>query len=79
MARDEGPMLRLWVDFYARAVGRENLFVFDDHTTDGSTEELGVTVHKVPELPGAGFFEAARLRLMSGVAAELLEIYRSVA
>lgn len=75
MARDEGPMLRLWADFYARAVGRENLFVFDDHTTDGSTDALGVTVHKLPELPGAGFFERARLRLVSGVAAGLLDIY----
>lgn len=75
MARDEGPMLRLWVDFYARAIGRENLFVFDDHTTDGSIENLGAMVHEAPELPGAGSFDRARLRLMNGVAAGLLETY----
>jgi len=79
MARDEGPMLRLWVDFYSRAVGKENLIVFDDHTVDGSTDDLGVTVHKLPELPGTGFFEPARIAMMNGIAAGLLDVYDYVA
>ena len=40
MARDEGPMLRRWVDHYGRELGADNLVVIDDNTSDGSTDGL---------------------------------------
>lgn len=75
MARDEGPLLRRWIDHYARHVGPENLLVLDDNSTDGSTADLGCTVHRIPGLPGGGAFEASRMRLVSGVGAGLLAAY----
>lgn len=74
MARDEAEMLPRWVRHYAHHVGLANLLVLDDNSTDGSTTGLGCTVHRLPPLPGAGY-EAARMRLMSGLAAGFLALY----
>lgn len=79
MARDEGPALRRWVDYYAGQVGLENIIVFDDNSADGSTENLGCTVHRLPELPGRAGFENARMGLVSGIAQGLLWVYDFVA
>jgi Glycosyl transferase family 2 len=79
MARDEGQMLRVWVDHYARHVGRENLVVLDDGSTDGSTDDLRCTVHRLPGLPGRAGFELARMALVSGIAQGLLAVYDYVA
>lgn len=73
MARDEAEMLPRWVRHYAGQVGLEHLVVFDDNSVDGSTDNLGCTVHRLPPL-GAGF-EGRRMRLLSGVAAGLLAVY----
>ncbi|MDZ5621221.1 glycosyltransferase family 2 protein [Nocardioides bizhenqiangii] len=75
MARDEGDLLPLWVSHYARHVGIDNLVVLDDNSVDGSTEGLGCTVHRVPELRGGPSFEPVRMRLMNGLAAGLLAVY----
>jgi hypothetical protein len=75
MTRDEGHMLRRWVDYYGAQIGRTNLYVFDDNSSDGSTDNLGCAVHRLPKLPGAGSYELTRLRLMNGVAAGLLAVY----
>lgn len=75
MARDEGPLLRRWVDHYARHVGVENLLVLDDNTADGSTEGLGCTVFRLPPLPGRAGFEEARMTLVSGFARGMLATY----
>lgn len=75
MARDEGDLLPLWVSHYARHVGIDNLVVLDDNSVDGSTEGLGCTVHRVPELKGGLAFEPVRMRLMNGLAAGLLAVY----
>ena len=75
MARDEGDLLPLWVSHYARHVGIDNLVVIDDNSVDGSTEGLGCTVHRVPELKGGLDFEPVRMRLMNGIAGGLLAVY----
>ncbi|MEU4452821.1 glycosyltransferase family 2 protein [Nocardioides sp. NPDC023903] len=74
IARDEGEMLTRWVDHYGRAAGHENLIVFDDGSTDGSTDDLSCTVQRLPGFR-KGNFEAGRMGLASGVAQGLLGIY----
>lgn len=68
-------MLRRWVGYYGDAVGRSNLLVFDDNSVDGSTDDLGCTVHRLPRFPGGERFEPSRMRLANGVAAGLLSCY----
>lgn len=74
MVRDEMVMLPRWVEHYGSQVGLDNLLVLDDNSTDGSTEDLPCTVHRLPELPGAGY-ERARMKLVSGLARGLLAVY----
>ncbi|MER6975406.1 glycosyltransferase family 2 protein [Nocardioides sp. NPDC000445] len=74
IARDEGEMLTRWVDHYGRAAGLENLIVFDDGSTDGSTDDLSCTVQRLPGFR-KGNFEAGRMGLASGVAQGLLGVY----
>ncbi len=74
VSRDEAVMLPRWVDYYGSQVGLDNLIVLDDNSTDGSTDDLGCTVHRLPGLGGKGF-EVRRVRLVSGIAAGLLQVY----
>ena len=67
-------MLTRWVDHYGAQVGRENLIVFDDGSTDGSTHGLSVTVQHLPGFR-KGTFETGRMSLASGVARGLLGVY----
>jgi hypothetical protein len=75
MARDEGQMLKRWVSYYGAAVGRSSLVIFDDGSVDGSTEDLGCTVHRLPNFPGGKMFIPSRMKLASGIAAGLLACY----
>lgn len=75
MARDEGHMLRRWVDHYARQVGRGHLLVLDDGSVDGSTDEADCAVMRLPGLRAPHGFNRARLSLVSRLAAGLLESY----
>lgn len=77
MARDEGTMLRRWVEHYVAEVGAENVLVIDDHTVDGSTDDLPCPVLKVPYLRKKAF-EPSRMGLLSGIANGLLEAYDAV-
>jgi len=74
MARDEAEMLPRWVKHYSEQVGIENLVVLDDNSTDGSTDDLGCTVHRLPQLPGPGY-EGVRMQLLSGLASGFLALY----
>jgi hypothetical protein len=74
MARDEAEMLPRWMRHYADQVGLENLLVLDDNTTDGSTDGLGCTVHRLPPLAGERF-ESTRMQLLSGLAGGFLAAY----
>jgi hypothetical protein len=77
MARDEGPMLRRWVDHYAAQVGPEHVLVIDDHSADGSTDDLPCPVIRIPYLRKRGF-EPSRMGLLAGLSAGLLEAYDAV-
>jgi hypothetical protein len=72
MTRDEGGMLRRWVNHYGNAVGRSNLLVLDDNSTDGSTTGLDCPVVPLPTLPGGAEFERTRMRMVNGFAQGLL-------
>ena len=79
MARDEGDMVRRWVDHHAKEVGgAEHVIVVDDNSTDGSTDDLPCPVLRIPYLRKRGF-EPSRMGLVSGLAAGLLEAYDAVA
>lgn len=75
MARDEADMLPRWVRHYGGQLGESNLLVFDDNSTDGSTDDLPCTVHRLPQLPGRHGYETSRMELMSGIAQGLLAVY----
>jgi hypothetical protein len=74
MARDEGTMLRRWVEHYSREVGADNLVVVDDNSSDGSTDDLPCPVLRIPPLTKKSF-EPARMGLLGGLSAGLLEAY----
>jgi hypothetical protein len=77
MVRDERVMLPRWLDHYGRECGVENLFVIDDHSTDGSTDDLPCSVIRIPSW-GDKHFETTRMRVVSSFAAGLLEAYDAV-
>ena len=74
MVRDEAEMLPRWVAHYAAQVGMDNLVVLDDNSTDGSTDGLDCTVHRLPPLRG-GRYERTRMQLLSGLAQGFLAAY----
>ena len=79
VVRDEPVMLPRWVEHYSRqAGGAEHLIVVDDGTSDGSTDGLPCPVIRIPPLKRKSF-DSSRLRLVSGIAAGLLESYDAVA
>lgn len=77
MARDEGSMMRRFVDHYAREVGVDNVFIVDDHTSDGSTDALPCPVLRIPYLQKRSF-ERSRMGIVGGLSAGLLEAYDAV-
>lgn len=76
MVRDEGDMLRKWVDHYGGQLGHDHLVVVDDGSQDGSTTGLPCRVERID--PIAGHFEVARMRILSDLAAELLDTHAAV-
>jgi hypothetical protein len=75
MARDEAEMMPRWADYYGGQVGRANLFVLDDNTSDGSTDDLGCSVLRLPEFDR---FEGRRMKMVSYFARTLLQVYETV-
>jgi hypothetical protein len=71
-------MLPRWIEHYSRQCsGPESLLVIDDHTTDGSTDDLPCPVIRIPSFIHRQF-EPARLGMVSHVASGLLESYDAV-
>ena len=75
--RDEGAMLPLWVQFYGDQFGTENLYVVDDNSEDGSTDDLPCDVLRIPPIRG-GKFESTRMGFIAGLSRSLLELYDAV-
>src|ERR1700712_6045729 len=68
--RDEGRMLPLWIRYYGGQFGVENLFVVDDNSEDGSTDDLACNVLHIPSIRG-GKFESTPMKFLAGLAASL--------
>jgi hypothetical protein len=75
--RDEGRMLPLWMRYYGGQFGVENLFVVDDSSEDGSTDDLACNVLHIPSIRG-GKFESTRMKFLAGLAASLRTLYDCV-
>jgi len=71
MAFNEAAFLPLWLDYYGAQLGRENLYVLDHGSTDGSTQDLAPT--SVVHVPRAERFdEDQRAAFVSRFQASLL-------
>lgn len=71
MAYNEAAFLPLWLDYYGAQLGRENLYVLDHGSTDGSTQDLAPT--SVVHVPRADRFdEDQRAAFVSRFQASLL-------
>lgn len=76
MVRNEGRMLRKWLDHYGGQLGMDSVVVVDDSSDDGSTEGLDCRVERIRPIKGE--FEPARMRIVSKVAAKLLRRHDAV-
>ena len=72
--RDEGRMLPLWVRYYGAQFGVENLYVVDDNSEDGSTDDLPCDVLHIPPIRG-GKFNSTRMAMVGNLGRSLLELY----
>lgn len=74
IVRDEAELLPLWLDYYGKQFGHQSLFVLDDNTVDGSTDDLPCVCYRLPEGPWKAGWGRTRLRLVNGLAASLLAV-----
>jgi hypothetical protein len=73
---NERHFLPMWIAHYGAALGRENLYVVDDGSTDGSTDRLGtVNVARRAKLDKD---EERRANMMSDLHGQLLGRYEAV-
>ncbi|WP_169308825.1 glycosyltransferase family 2 protein [Paracoccus gahaiensis] len=73
MAYNEGVILPKWVKYYGQIFGKENLFIFDHGSDDGSTENLGaVNIIKLPRTP---FSDIVRSKMISSFSASFLSFF----
>ena len=64
-----------WLDYYSRAVGRENLFVLTDEAGRSEFDSLGLG--GILSYPGIFFDDGVRGKAIASIVAGLLEFYRS--
>ncbi|WP_176562766.1 glycosyltransferase family 2 protein [Paracoccus liaowanqingii] len=73
MSYNEDVTLPIWVKYYGGLFGRENLFVIDHGSNDGSTEGLhGVNLIK---LPRTAFSDLKRSKMISDLCENFLNFY----
>lgn len=75
MAYNEPVWARVWAAFYARQVGAAHCFMLDHGSDDGSTEELGISVERIPRV---ALDEDERAAEISARVAGLLRSYDAV-
>jgi glycosyltransferase involved in cell wall biosynthesis len=73
MVFNERHFLPIWIAHYGAVVGRENLYVVDDGSDDGSTSKLGAV--KVLRGKKEVLDEDQRAAKLSAIQAELLTLY----
>lgn len=73
MTHNEPEFLPLWIAHYARQVGRENCFVLDDGSSDGSTAGLGP--YNVIRLPRHPYDPTRQTTFNAGFCSTLLQYY----
>lgn len=72
--RDEGRMLPLWIGYYGAQFGVDNLYVVDDNSEDGSTDDLPCDVLHIPSIRG-GKFNSTRMAMVGNLGRSLLQVY----
>jgi hypothetical protein len=70
-------MLPLWIRYYGGQLGVENLYVVDDNSEDGSTDDLPCDVLHIPPIRG-GKFESTRMGVLAGLSSALHAVYDCV-
>lgn len=75
MTRDEAAMLPRWVGYYGSQVGNDNLFVIDDNSVDGSTDQLPCTVLRLPPGPWKANWMQTRIDLVNSLSRGLLSCF----
>ena len=64
VVRDERVMLPLWTRHYGAQLGVENLYVIDDNSSDGSTDDLPCDLLRLPPIRD-GRFEHTRVQFLA--------------
>ncbi len=72
--RDEGKMLPLWIKYYGGQFGVDNLYVIDDNSEDGSTDDLPCDVLHIPPIRD-GKFNSTRMAVVGNFGRALLQLY----
>ena len=72
--RDEGRMLPLWIRYYGGLFGNDNLYVVDDNSEDGSTDDLPCDVLHIPPIRN-GKFNSTRMAMVGHLGRSLLQLY----
>ncbi|AYF04221.1 glycosyltransferase family 2 protein (plasmid) [Paracoccus yeei] len=73
MSYNEDITLPIWMKYYGGLFGRQNLFVIDHGSTDGSTEGVpGINLIKLPRTP---FSDLKRSKMVSDLCENLLNFY----
>ncbi len=73
---NETVNLPIWTKYYGELFGRQNLFVLDRSSTDGSTEDLGLI--NVIKLDHSAFDEDSKTHLMSMFHSALTAVFDAV-
>ena len=67
-------MLPLWVRYYGGQFGTDNLYVVDDNSEDGSTDNLPCDVLHIPPIRD-GKFNSTRMAVVGNLGRSLLQLY----
>jgi hypothetical protein len=72
MVYNEGDRLKRWIEHYGRQLGRESLLIIDHGSDDGSTDNLGVGLIR---LPRSEFDDVQRADYIGDICRAMLRSY----